>query len=339
MYIDIQNLTPEQHDRWDWAVAEYNKIQASSIQRFIARSSPERLARLCDELTCDLLNLPQSIKDSGYLSQHQAGNPRSALFTRLVEGKPALIYAPPLSFSQPWYSIIEDNGPWDISEHTAKNVSGLIALAKAVQCSDADREPIDYEAILIRQCPWKVIKRVSETEVWLTYGQWESSRFVWKLSLDSVLASESETFIPSWHDRHLKRIVNMKQLRQEKEWSLRRRYECIDLLLNENKVAEWRQKNARSGVNDSMADRMLESRLHDGRLILEQRRKSGLPDVPTDDDIAAEVDSMISESLANTMTVDEHGLLSISTWRLHRQYPPSLARFTIYDPRTSTEVV
>lgn len=40
--------------------------------------------------------------------------PKSALFARLLAGKFPLAFAPPLSFSQPWYELIEEPGPFSV---------------------------------------------------------------------------------------------------------------------------------------------------------------------------------------------------------------------------------
>jgi hypothetical protein len=83
--IDRSTLTPEQLERFDWALAEYARIQERNN-----KAGPNTIEPGLSPL---LNHFP---------------SPKSALFARLLSGRPALPYPPPTSYSYPWYSLIDD---------------------------------------------------------------------------------------------------------------------------------------------------------------------------------------------------------------------------------------
>ena len=83
--FDPSALTDEQRARYDWAVAEYARIQAENRAR---------------------------TGDTGKV--HQI-SPKSALFARLLSGQPALPFPPPTSYSYPWYDLIEKPGKYHVT--------------------------------------------------------------------------------------------------------------------------------------------------------------------------------------------------------------------------------
>jgi hypothetical protein len=83
--IDLSSLAPEQRERYEWALAEYARIQE--------RNKPGGLNSVQPGVTPLLNHYP---------------NPKSALFQRLLDGKTALPHPPPTNYSYPWYALIED---------------------------------------------------------------------------------------------------------------------------------------------------------------------------------------------------------------------------------------
>jgi hypothetical protein len=83
--IDPSTLAPEQQERFEWALAEYAHIQERNN-----KAGPNTIE----------LGLSPLL--------HHYPSPKSALFARLLSGKPALPHPPPTSFSYPWYSLIDD---------------------------------------------------------------------------------------------------------------------------------------------------------------------------------------------------------------------------------------
>lgn len=117
MFFDPNNLSPEQQARWGAAEREYQRIQVENLRRELERMTPElralRAARLkhllpaLDDVPVDVLmeNLPDKLP-------HLPA--KSALFARLLDGKAALPFPPPTSYSYPWYEVIEGQGPFKV---------------------------------------------------------------------------------------------------------------------------------------------------------------------------------------------------------------------------------
>jgi hypothetical protein len=82
---DLSTFTPEQRKRYEWALAEYARIQE--------RNKPGSLNSVQPGVTPLLNHYP---------------NPKSALFQRLLDGKAPLAHPPPTNYSYPWYALIED---------------------------------------------------------------------------------------------------------------------------------------------------------------------------------------------------------------------------------------
>lgn len=90
------------------------------------------------------------------LQQLQIFMMKSSLLSRLIEGKDPLPYPPPLSFSHPWYSLIE----------TGEGV--IIDLWE-----DNNFLISNGPVIMIHQFPWKILQKIDE-ESWLVTYEYTS---------------------------------------------------------------------------------------------------------------------------------------------------------------------
>jgi hypothetical protein len=79
---------------------------------------------------------------------------KSLLLNRLLNNKEVFPHPPPKKFSYPWYCLIEDG----------KGIAVQVWYA-----DDFSKSFTDYEAIYIEQLPWKVIKKISESECYAVY--------------------------------------------------------------------------------------------------------------------------------------------------------------------------
>lgn len=122
-FFDENDLTEEQRARYEWAVAEYARIQEENR-----------------------LRLEQAGEKAG---SHQIG-PQSALFARLLEGKTALPYPPPTSYSYPWYDVIEKPGPHHVSIGGGVSVAGIAHWDGGIG-SDGH--------IVLNQCSWVIVRK------------------------------------------------------------------------------------------------------------------------------------------------------------------------------------
>lgn len=71
---------------------------------------------------------------------------KSALFARLLSGKDPLPFAPPTSFGQPWYDLIECPGPYDVL------LGGTLPAWDVPNQSDT----VFLEYLVVNSCPWGV---------------------------------------------------------------------------------------------------------------------------------------------------------------------------------------
>lgn len=123
-FFNPRQLTEVQQTNWAAAIAEYARVQQTNPSHWLAQATkgPEWL-----------------LMSDGSLMQAA----KSALFARLLEGKPALIHPPPTSYSYPWYAVIEEPGPHQVCVNgsTDGRTVGLNQCAWAIRhMNDAAKE-------------------------------------------------------------------------------------------------------------------------------------------------------------------------------------------------------
>lgn len=154
-YFDPDQLTAEQRARWDFAIAEYNRILNRNVERQIGRMSDHDKENFLlsfptfsvgDEPTDE--NVKQVLRLFYGMSGGAEGDPRSALLARLLDGKAPLRAPPPSTFHRPWYEVIEDDGPFEVSLSDAH-----------FSCDPEDQgEPEPTHSLCIDRCPWLVVR-------------------------------------------------------------------------------------------------------------------------------------------------------------------------------------
>lgn len=147
IFFDKNKLTDIQRSNWDFAVAEYARIQIANNKRLAQTKVGDNSA--------SMLNAA--------LNYHQPSE-KSALFSRLLEGKEALEWEPPTSYSYPWYSVIEETGPFPVtfmgvSSETSRSGSQCLggvtaninqALWQVESANSAAERLLDLERILVQ---------------------------------------------------------------------------------------------------------------------------------------------------------------------------------------------
>jgi hypothetical protein len=123
IFFNENELTDEQRARYDWAVAEYARIQTE--------------------------NRAQLKHNTHTPVEHQI-SPQSALFARLLEGKPALPYPPPTSYSYPWYDIIEKPGQYHVS--ICAPWSTIASPTDIAEFNEGDK-------LILNQCAWTILRK------------------------------------------------------------------------------------------------------------------------------------------------------------------------------------
>lgn len=121
-----ESLPPELLSRWDSAVVEYDQV----LQAICGNSETKRLFF------------------------YNATREKSALFWRLLNGKEPLPMPPPTRYSYPWYEIIENHGPHQVSDVAFRSYGKLLdpRLAEIRGTNTEDH-------LFIEQCDWTVLSR------------------------------------------------------------------------------------------------------------------------------------------------------------------------------------
>lgn len=153
-YFDPDKLTDEQRGRWDWAIAEYQTILNRNVERQIGRMSVQDKENLLHSFPMFRMGA-ESLDDDVRkvlrlfhgLSGGAEGDPRSALFARLLLGKPPLERPPPSTFHHPWYEVIEDDGPFTV----------MVSDAHSQPPSAEHGELAPLHSLCIDHCPWIVV--------------------------------------------------------------------------------------------------------------------------------------------------------------------------------------
>lgn len=314
-FFDKQSLTPEQQSRWISAFDKYEQIQKINANNSYLNISEEEKQFFREEY-----NLSNEEDIALYLSQFsfilggRAGDEKSALFNRFLEGKKALVYPPPTSMSYPWYSVIEDSGPWEI-----------FFPEKINQLTDI----IEDNKITIHQCDWEVSGVTNSKEIILTYPKWRELGFSWKLYEKELSCSATKGFIVSWHNREIHRVTTLQELIKEQEWHTIKHFNNLKLLLDPAFAASY-EEDTFSVYGPIFGKGILDNSYAQGKRILEDRRSKNLSDYPSAEEIVEIAKLKTDALLKEEFSVDSEGQLHTRVWLLERLAPPLQSHTPIY---------
>lgn len=180
-FFDKKSLSPEQKSRWSQAVAQYNKIQ-QQIHKDNCKLSEQEIEEFKKQYP-DVKDIDSYIKQLHYVVRAHAGDEKSGLFSRLLNGEQPLRFAPPTYMSYPLYNVIEDKGPWQI--YLDLDGGHIFDL-------------IDGNKIDINQCQWTVLSSNTQSqEIFITYPHWQDLGFVWKITKKNTNNNNQEPDICS----------------------------------------------------------------------------------------------------------------------------------------------
>ena len=153
-YFDPDKLTDAQRARWGVAIAEYNRILNRNVERQIGlMSDRDKEDFLLSFPTFSAggdsvdENVRQVLRLFYGMSGGSRGDPRSALLARLLDGKQPLRAPPPSTFHQPWYEVIEEDGPFEVT----------LSDAHFSPASPDHGEHDPTHSLCIDRCPWQVV--------------------------------------------------------------------------------------------------------------------------------------------------------------------------------------
>lgn len=304
-FFNEKSLSDSQLKRWDSAVATYTSILDANDNRPVLHTStcPEVFAPRNCEITGAYSTTLEAVRAAA--TCRTPGNPKSALFSRLLSGKQPLKNPPPVSFGYPWFDVIEGDGPWDIFDLCLK------ARFSPSRITEAKRNTID--TVVLNQDAWNIVRYISESAAIVTHRNWASEKCYWFLKLDTVPAEEAVTYLCANYDPSISRITTLAQLHKEKLWQVSRKFRWLPLALD-NTLAIKHVNAAKTLLSRARAEQEVAT----GRKLLQFRQENNLPNMPTPAELKQLVEGAITETMASGYSVNLDGTLNVRAWRLHK---------------------
>lgn len=245
---------------------------------------------------------------------------KSALYQRLLDGKKPLIASPPLVYSYPWYSIVENDQPQDIDQPFT------CAEGLYVEADGLDR-------VLISQSLWEVVSRDGEESLTVTWPGWRELGFVWRAWRELQPAAAAKAYLISHHDPALGRITTLAQLDAEA------RFQAVQWRGEYAIAREWRlgltdEASAvdalyafhghRDGAQrERFLKRATRQKLQHLGELFDARLRAFMPDAISDEELEERVVQERAMLLGENWRVLD-GQLFFDGWRLQRIAPAGL---------------
>lgn len=292
-FFKMDELTPEQQANFEIITSKYNEIQALNA----TGHSSNKIMTEEDKKNLEFMRLI-----------HQPGT-KSALFARLLEGKKALKFPPPCSYSYPWYEIIEENKKYEI--HSDNKIVDDFLFSYNQE---------EEKKIIIDQTGWNLIEKLSEKEAIITYPGWSNLGFKWKLSYETISTKDSTSFIIPHHEPLLKRITTLDQLYKEQKHHVELRITNLKNTL-EPQLIEAAREECIQKYGVEFGSGIFSQQLEQSKKEIESRIHMGLTAIPTEEEILKMVEKKVQDYLNRNYEANEKGELFVKTWILERIYP------------------
>jgi hypothetical protein len=131
----------------DLVTKTYHEVIAGNVDRAIEKMSAIELAKRTREVKTGKSYREHAIETAMLMGGGASVGGKSALFNRLMQGKPALRFEPPTSYSYPWYAVIEEPGPHRVM------LGGCSTLGAMLKGTGGAKGKF---AIALNQCAWAV---------------------------------------------------------------------------------------------------------------------------------------------------------------------------------------
>jgi hypothetical protein len=296
------DLTEAQRSRWDQAMAEYDQVFRRNAERTIGRALTD--AQWAAERGSPAFQLFRS---------YQPGHMKSALFRRLLDGKPALPFAPPCSFSYPWYEVIESDAPIDDVQVAFAGECGL-----AMSLAEHGRKQTEVDGAIgvvqIQQAIWCVLEREGDDAI-VTCGEWAAAGWRWRLRFIELPASEN-TGLYCTHDPGKAWLSTADDLRRECEHRTKLDVELLQAVAQGQPLPEHATKGwdeTMHGLIRAQAQRRIDVRL-----------AAGLSPVPGPASLRRRVRKLFKHYLHHSgdarprYRIDAQGRIVKCVWRIER---------------------
>lgn len=297
-FFDKNKLNKEQQSRWDWAVLKYREIREKNTLNSFEQVEEEEKLNLIQELS--------SAKEFKGSLTFDIVDEKSALFARLLEGKKPFIFPPPCAYSYPWYEVIEESGPFNLSLE-ARDLDEIIWENLS-----------EEQQVLIEQTPWKLLEKTSENEVRVTFGKWEELGFEWVLKRVKASCETTQSFIYCHHKKGMGRITTYEDLKNEQIYQVKKDFDKIKLVLDENFNNQYKLALYEKYGTTIVSESIFTSDLKVGEELLEERRLAKLSDYPSEKEIDVMVNKRIKDYFNSGYSQDENGKLYVEVWILEK---------------------
>lgn len=314
-FFDLTNLPEEKASRWNEAVLTYERIREKNIDRELAAMTTAQKESLFETFPKKTFTAREALALS-HATQGGEGNPKSALFARLLNGAKPLILPPPLYFGYPWYDIFDNKEVHEI--HVRIDRSAPTAR------------------IFIGDFHWEFASQEKPGCWTLSTGGWAALTppVTWRLKHTRIAAEACKAYIASWHNPTIQRITNLKQLEEEVKWHVNQKYQSIkavygatpeEILLVRNKSLHCESIRQKKIDTDRL------NLLQQGLYWLTERRKKGLSYLPDPDEKSRDITSALAGYFKKSAAeghyeVDGDGNLWRRSWSIERLSSPVYRR-------------
>ncbi len=316
-----KELTEEQKNNWDKAIVNYSKVlELNALSQLKAMKDDEKLKLMrtndINSFTED--DLLKELLFCASVMGNSPGHEKSALFFRLLSGKPVFKNPPPKSYSYPDYGIIESNDKRELMLD-GNEVEKLI-IEKSQFTS--------YPHININQSAWKVLEVVSSAKVQLTHSHWENKGFVWELELDEITAEESGCAICCSYDSSIKKLTTYEQLLKECRFVAEEHFYLLNIAndlaeykkYEEKMSAKYPKEKTGTGMISVFLQNQLNHTLEKAKNMVQERIEKGLPSKPTEEEIQEYAKNREKQYLRDEY-FPKNGLLYKKAWMMKRVAP------------------
>ncbi len=295
-FFNRENLTEVEKINWDKAIEAYKNVMEYNAQKSLDKMTEKDKQKVASDFHIENNNeeILKKLRSFHAFMGNPPGDEKSALFARLLKGGKILKNPPPLSYSYPDYDIVESDQKRELSEYEENNLKSLI-LNK--------NEFTNFKHILIGQSAWKVVKIVSDEQIQITHPCWEGEGFIWELTMEEISAKDSQMVIIPHHNPKLGKITSLEELQKENMFHTLEYFYALKIAISEEEYQKYLEKMKTRYT--SFAETMAKQKLEYGRKLLQERRDSGLPDYPEQEEINKYAEEKINKRYMKIYSVKD----------------------------------
>ncbi|WP_139313526.1 hypothetical protein [Rhodoferax antarcticus] len=287
----------------------YDKVIEDNIKRLISELSDKDRAAFHDQGQKNDDEIRAFFRVVNHFDDAQEKE-KSCLFKRLMAGKDPLPIAPPLSWSYPWYEVIEDDGPWPISiSRLTETVDVLIR--QGIDFNTAQR----FTGIDIHQCLWTVLERRSATCCIVSFRKWVNFGYVWSLERHAVEAYTSRSHITAINNsRFIGKVKTIDDLRLVELGRVEKKLNCLMWARDGVEAQTFIDKQRAISI---LSELSANAQVRAGLELAFERKHAGLSVTPSRDEVLVLAERGVSKILKDGYFVrEEDGMLMAYEWSL-----------------------